>query len=167
MGRIWHKDGREWRALPIPFSEVTNLSVVRFGSGSESGVALIVRDGVSARVNGRPVPGGLRVLEHRDELLLGQERLFYSAESTPLVVAFHNAAGNRAPTCPLCRGPIRDGQQAVQCPGCARWFHQIAATSDAPGKPCWTYAETCRFCNHPTALSGEPAWHPGLEEMHE
>jgi hypothetical protein len=167
MGRIWRKDGREWRSLSLPFNALENLSVVRFGSGSEVGVALVAREGVLVRVNGRPVLGGLRVLEHRDELLLGQERLFYSAESTPLVVAFHNAAGGRSPTCPLCRGPIRDGEQAVQCPGCARWFHQIAATTDAPGKPCWTYAETCRFCQHPTALSGEPTWHPGLEEMHE
>ena len=70
----------------------------------------------------------------------------------------------RSPTCPLCRGPVRDGDRAVQCPGCGRWFHQTDAAEGKPAKPCWTYAPTCRFCNHPTALGGEHGWRPEMEE---
>ena len=144
--------------------DVDGLRFLRFGAANERGVALLLPPGVAARVNGRPVLGGLRVLEHKDEVTFGRSRLFYSAESTPLVVVFRREDGSRSPTCPLCRGPVRDGDQAVQCPGCGRWFHQADATEDRPAKPCWTYAPTCRFCNHPTALGGEAGWRPEREE---
>ncbi len=115
MGRIWRKDGREWRALPLPFNALANLSVTAFGAGSESGVALVVRDGVSARRQRAAGSWrGCACWNTATNCSSGKNRLFYSAESTPLVVAFHNAAGSQTPTCPLCRGPIRDGQQAVQ-----------------------------------------------------
>jgi hypothetical protein len=109
------------------------------------------------------VLGGLRVLEHKDEILVGSARLFFSAESAPVVVAFHLEAGAKAPTCPVCRGPLKDGDQAVRCPGCSRWYHQLDAVEGRPAKHCWTYAETC-LCQHPRTLSGELLWRPELEE---
>ena len=163
MSSVWRQAGGEWQPLTIPEAreeaalEVDGLRFLRFGAGNERGAALLLPPGVAARVNGCPVLGGLRVLEHKDEVTFGRSRVFYSAESTPLVVVFCREDGSRSPTCPLCRGPVRDGDRAVQCPGCGRWFHQA-------DKPCWTYAPTCRFCNHPTALGGGAGWRPELEE---
>jgi len=127
------------------------------------GAVLLARDGVWVRVNGEPVLGGMRILEHKDEVLVEEIRLVFSQESTPVLVNFTATAGQRLPTCPICRGPIRDGMQAVQCPGCGRWFHQLTAEGQ-PAKPCWTYAATCRFCQHPTAFTAESAWRPDREE---
>ena len=173
MSSVWREAGGEWKPLTIPEAQrapglqVDGLRFLRFGGGNERGTALLLPPGFAARVNGRPVLGGMRVLEHRDEVTFGRSRLFYSAESTPVVVVFRRAEGVRSPTCPLCRGPVRDGDQAVRCPGCGRWFHQADAADGKPAKPCWTYAPTCRFCNHPTALGGEAGWRPEREDGHE
>ncbi|HKI32431.1 MAG TPA: hypothetical protein VKA46_11225 [Gemmataceae bacterium] len=174
MSSVWREVGGVWQPLTIPEGllsqaaavEVVGLRFLRFGTGNDRGAALLLPPGVAARVNGRPVLAGLRVLEHKDEVIFGRSRLFYSAESTPIVVVFCREEGVRSPTCPLCRGPVRDGDQAVQCPGCGRWFHQTDAAEGKPAKPCWTYAPTCRFCNHPTALGGEAGWRPEMEEGH-
>jgi hypothetical protein len=170
MSSVWRQVGGGWEPVPVPESApldgrafgVEGVHLVRFGRGSDRGTALLARG--APRVNGQPVLGGLRVLEHADEVILGRVRFFFSAESTPVVVVFRRDGDARSPTCPLCRGPIRDGEQAVQCPGCSRWFHQTVPEGDRAGKPCWTYAPSCRFCNHPTSLSGEPAWRPEAEE---
>ena len=126
------------------------------------GAVLLARDGAWVRVNGEPVLGGMRLLEHKDEVLVEDMRLVFSQESAPVVVSFA-ATGLRTPTCPICRGPIREGMQAVQCPGCGRWFHQLGGEGQ-PAKPCWTYATTCRFCGHPTSFASEAAWRPDREE---
>jgi hypothetical protein len=125
------------------------------------GAVLLARDGAWVRVNGEPVLGGMRILEHKDEVLVEDVRLVFSQETVPVVVRFAAAAGQRLPTCPICRGPIRDGMQAVQCPGCGRWFHQLG---QPVAKPCWTYAPTCRFCQHPTSVAAGAAWRPDREE---
>ncbi|HEX5269190.1 MAG TPA: hypothetical protein VFW33_01820 [Gemmataceae bacterium] len=167
MSSVWREVGSEWVAVAIPEADgapavaVAGARFLRFGAGADRRTALVLPAGIAARVNGRPVLGGLRVLEHKDEVLFGRSRLVYSAESTPLAVVFRRADGARSPTCPLCRGPLRDGDRAVQCPGCGRWFHQ----GDA--KACWTYAPTCRFCNHPTALDGDAGWRPDREDADE
>jgi hypothetical protein len=106
------------------------------------------------------------VLEHRDEVLVGRRRFYFSNESTPAVVIFRVQPGVRPVTCPVCRGPIKDGEQAVQCPGCGRWFHQLEPAEGKPARRCWTFAAGCRICSHPTALTGEPAWRPEKEEAH-
>jgi hypothetical protein len=147
------------------------MRLCRFGREAERGVALLAAADVRIWVNGLPVLGGLRVLEHKDEILLGCDRFYYSAETTPVVAAFRSQAGVRVPSCPICRGPIKDGDTAVQCPGCGRWFHQAenSPVAQVPGSPvgaktCWTYGPSCRFCGHPTALTGEAAWRPEMEE---
>jgi hypothetical protein len=134
---------------------VPGIGVMGLRSG---GAALLVRPGIRVRVNGELVLGGLRVLEHKDEVLAGWVRLCFSGETAPILVSFAPADKQRTAVCPICRGPIREGMQAVQCPGCGRWFHQLDA------KPCWTYAPTCRFCNHPTSFAAEAGWRPDREE---
>ena len=166
MSRLWRESaGAGWQSLPLGGDGLgANVRVVSFGRGAEGGAGLLVRPGVTVRVNGHPVPGGFRVLEHRDEILIGSLRVFYSAESIPESTVFRLGAEARRPTCPLCRGPVQDGDQAVQCPGCGRWFHQREGSEEQRAKTCWTYSPTCRFCDHPTALSGEPVWRPEREE---
>src|SRR5271166_4443417 len=108
MSSVWREVARDdWQSLPIPGAsgvEVGGMRFVCFGAGNERGAALVLPAGATARVNGRPVLGGLRVLEHKDEVIFGRSRLFFSAESTPIVVVFRREDGARSPTCPLCRG---------------------------------------------------------------
>lgn len=122
------------------------------------GAVLLARPGVWVRVNGEPVLGGMRILEHKDEVLAGDRRLVFSQEGNPVIRPYTPSAGARLPTCPVCRGPVREAALAVQCPGCGRWFHQEGE------KICWSYAPNCRFCNHPTAFDDSAAWRPDREE---
>jgi len=146
----WHLSGGQ----PVAGADFVTLR--------EGGAALLVWAEVRARVNGEPILGGLRLLDHRDEVLLGAARLIYSAQSAPAVTTFTLVGDQRPPICPVCRGQVRPGMQAVRCPGCGRWFHQLEANGEQPARPCWTYAPTCRFCNHPTTLEGS-AWRPDQE----
>jgi hypothetical protein len=174
MSILWHEaDGNHWESLSVaedsPLEGDTlgapGIRLLRFGSGPDRGVALMARSGVSVLVNGLPFAGGMRLLEHKDEVVVGRRRFFYSSESVPVVAIFSAAPGARATTCPICRGVIKDGMQAVRCPACTRWFHQIEAVGDQPARRCWSFAPTCRICSHPTALNGGPVWRPEAEEQ--
>lgn len=173
MSCLWRElPDRTWQAVTLPCSrpltgaDLGAAGVQLLALAGERGGALLVRPGVWVRVNGQPVLGGLCVLGHKDEILLAEMRLIFSVETTPVVVAYRLADGERPPVCPICRGPIRDGMQAVQCPGCGRWFHQLEAAEGRPAKGCWTYAPACRFCSHPTAFGEEVAWRPDREEAY-
>jgi hypothetical protein len=170
MPSLWREiAGAGWQACPI--ADGSNDSPAGGGirfltlGAADKGVGLLVGPGVRVRVNGQPVVGGFRVLDHRDEILVDRTRYYFSAESTPVRVTFQAQAGARLPTCPVCRGPIKEGDEVVRCPGCTRWYHQLDATENRRAKPCWTYAATCRFCGHPTPLTGEFAWRPELENV--
>jgi hypothetical protein len=164
MSSLWHETApRQWTARTIPASGP--LGGAELGVGGiavmnlpRQGAVLFVEAGVWARVNGDPVPGGMRLLQHTDELLIEGARLVFSQQSAPIVVPFVPVEGQRLPTCPICRGPIRAGMEAVQCPGCGRWCHQQGA------KTCWTYATTCRFCQHPTSFDAGDTWRPDQED---
>jgi hypothetical protein len=174
MSCVWQEVAEGWRPIPLPAGKVlrgADLGLDGFAlypvvQGAERGALLMAAPGSWVRVNGQPILGGARVLDHKDEILVTGGRLFFSLETTPTVVPFRIPEGTRAPTCPICRGPIKDGMAAVQCPGCARWFHQMEAAEGRPAKPCWTYAPTCRFCSHPTPFAAEAAWRPDKEEAH-
>src|SRR5262249_50821649 len=113
-------DGWESISLDALTQDVPDVRLVRFGAGAEAGFGLLARTGAHVRVTGLPIAGGLHVLRHRDEVLLGRQRFWFSAESTPVVTTFQLREGERRPTCPVCRGPVKDGEQAVRCPGCDR-----------------------------------------------
>jgi len=140
--------------------------VMRQGSGSETLAVLLARADAAVRVNGQPLVGGMRVLSHRDEILVGARRFYFSAESTPVRAPFQLEGTSRRPVCPVCRGPLKDGDLAVACPGCGRWHHQADAVEGQRTRACWTYATECRFCKHPTAMTGQPTWTPEQEEAH-
>jgi len=117
-------------------------------SGGEAGAVLIAEPGMRLYVNGRPLPGGLRVLQDRDEIRVGQERCYYRASEALTVEPY---AGEAA-TCPRCSGALRPGTAAVRC-RCGAWFHQAADLA------CFTYGATCPLCGGATQLEAEP-WDP-------
>jgi hypothetical protein len=173
MSTLWHlADETHWESLFVAEDEpldgetvgAPGIRLLRLGSGTDRGVALMAQSGVGVLVNGLPAAGGLRLLEHKDEVVVGRHRFYYSSESAPVLAVFRVEAAARTTTCPVCRGVIKDGTQAVRCPGCTRWFHQIEPIDGQPARRCWTFAPTCRICNHPTPLTGEPGWRPEMEE---
>ena len=154
-----HSDGC-WDKLALPeetpFVRKT-WQVLPFVDGGRRAYALMTNPGSGGRVNGRFLLP-LEILSHRDEILLGGERLVFSAISSPETREFQLRVGDRRPRCAVCRCDIEDGQLCVECPGCGRLFHELEE------KHCFTFQERCRFCDHPTALTGDQAWHPELEE---
>jgi len=115
--------------------------------------ALVASWNSDIRVNGRAVLAGLCVLADRDEIRTGGGvQYFFSTETLATVVAFPGA--DRPLFCGRCRQQIDVGSPAVCCPGCGVWYNQ---SSDLP---CWTYADQCTFCGHPSALDSGFAWSP-------
>jgi len=104
-----------------------------------------------ARVNGRPVIGGLKVLHGRCAVRVGGMDFVYCDEDPVRVETF--VPGEDPTFCPRCSGLV-EGGDAVRC-RCGTWYHQSAE------KPCFTYGETCVICNCRTALD-EEAWTPEL-----
>lgn len=139
-------------------------SLVCITDRGERHVALLLLGDVPAFVNGEPLAGRFRVLQHKDEILLAGVRYYFSAQSQPVVTVFTPSAGQRNPRCPICRMAIEPGDQVLQCPGCGRLFHEIAAEGDRPEKKCATYDKHCKFCGNPTALDGENFWTPDEED---
>jgi hypothetical protein len=177
VSTFWYQTNRHWERLQLdgqagfPGDAIgaPQLTLVPFHDSGRRQLALLGQNDSSIRVNGQPVPG-LRVLEHRDEILVGRLRFYYSAESTPDVVIFQLEPGAKRPECPVCRMKIEDGQHVVRCPGCGRFYHQYeqtAAGGTTHEKHCWTYRPVCAFDGHPTSLSGDPAWRPDSDEEHE
>jgi hypothetical protein len=163
----WEVPGQGWKQAPVTGGAVPEgcpAADIAFAPNPEGSAVLLTR--APAWVNGQPVLGGVKALEHQDEILVGQALLYFSAEATPTPVVFRPEPGQCGPRCPLCRDLLNDGDQAVRCPRCGHWYHQIDPTDGRPGRPCWTTRETCWFCRHPTALSGEPGWRPEQEESH-
>jgi hypothetical protein len=110
----------------------------------------------SIRVNGTPLTGGIRVLDHQDEIHIGEEApVYFSADRPARVVPF--PGGERPIRCPRCRQEIRPGDLAVQCGRCGIWHHECEEYR------CWTYpqAETCAACRvQPNTLDEGPSWFP-------
>ena len=172
MSSIWYQsdDSAAWHAIEmngqaIDLADTLQLSMRIVPLADRDGqhdVVLLVADHRSVWVNGRPVPGGIKVLSHRDELLAGGQTLYFSDESLPVVHEFALAAGQRRPRCAVDRMPIEDGQSVVTCPRCGRVFHQAPADAPADAKACWTYRAQC-LCGHPTAMDSGAVWRPEKE----
>ena len=140
-----------------------DFQIVPFRDGRRPGFALITKAAATVLVNGTPVAGNLRRLRHKDELLTGSQRMFFSAETQPSIETYEPAETSRPIRCPVCRGELRPGDSIVRCPGCQRAYHQAADVGEATAKCCWTYAAECRFCQHATSMSGRPSWRPEEE----
>lgn len=179
VATLWRRrigdDGVTWTAHAIDAGGLSNVSgelgassivLATFGSGGDAVAAIFSPTETAIWVNGETVLGGMKVLAHRDEILVGGELYCYSAQSRPAVAAFALAEGERRPRCGVCRMAIEDGQATVACPQCARVFHQLEAAGEQAAKLCWTYRPAC-LCGHPTGLGEEDAWRPDQEECDE
>jgi hypothetical protein len=129
----------DWQALLHPWQEA---------AGSAS-YLLLVKPGVEVRLNGRQ-PLSLSLLHDRDEIAVGNAKVYFTTESLPTVGPFPGSAETLF--CARCKSALAAGALAVQCPGCHLWYH---AYDD---RPCWTYHTHC-VCGHPT--HGDFVWRPG------
>lgn len=105
------------------------------------------------QVNGRPVVVGARVLADRDGIAPGTgSTLWFCAERRAEIVEYVGEPAN----CIRCKLPLERGTPAVRCPaaGCGFWHHESSES------PCWTYAEGCAACGHPTDLNAGYQWSP-------
>jgi hypothetical protein len=107
---------------------------------------LLVESEAKVHVNGLPVAANIQVLGDRDEILVNQERLYFSTE-VPATAGKYSGTTLR---CPRCKLEINDGDQVVRCPGCKSVHH----------KDCWSYAPTCSLCPAPTPLDAGYQWTP-------
>jgi hypothetical protein len=176
MSSLWQKQGESalsgsrWKQIPLGASVLRvpvgsgEILITRTGGGTEIATALLASSGPRLAVNGLPVLGRLKVLEHRDEITADGALFVFSEESLPEVFDFRPEPDGRALRCSLCRGAIEEGMAVVRCPRCGRLFHQSNGGSEGRQRHCWTYSERCRHCGHPTALSEESLWSPENEE---
>ena len=178
MAHLWVRDAGSWGAHKLvaehidlasfappalatssPAHQAANppasgsVCLVQTTAGASRVWVLIAPPNSYVRVNGRTPCAGLCALADRDEIRIGDGRQYYfSTESLAVVEPF---PGSERPTfCGRCRQQIEPGAVAVRCPACKVWYNQ------SPEFPCWTYAKTCAFCNHPTALDSGFAWAP-------
>lgn len=125
-----------------------------------AGWTLICPPGAPVRVNGTPVPLGVRTLADRDAISIagpeGRRTVFLSLERAAELIAFPGE--DHETHCIRCKLPLAPGTPAVRCPGrdCGFWHHQSAE------QPCWTYTEGCANCGHPTAFDAGLQWTPDL-----
>src|SRR5262245_43663259 len=97
MSSLWQRqDGAapadsRWKRIPLgssPFriSDLrSEIFIARFGESTEIATALLASPRSRLVVNGLAVLGGLRVLDHRDEITADGERFVFSGESLPEV----------------------------------------------------------------------------------
>jgi hypothetical protein len=173
MAHLWFRDADAvWSAMPLngyavevsvypprPLAEGVRLvedvwaAVMRARAGDTPVWVLLAAGGGDIRVNGFPAVAGVRVLQDRDEIRAGLlDPIFFSTETLARVEEF--PGHERTVYCGRCRQAMEIGQKAVCCPQCGIWYHQ---TEDLP---CWTYAPTCGFCPHATALDAGYGWVP-------
>jgi hypothetical protein len=128
--------------------------LIRGDAGGSRVWALVVSKDSDIRVNGRAVLAGLCVLADRDEIRTNDKIQYFSTETPATVEEFPSS--DRPVFCGRCRQQIDAGSPAVRCPGpgCGVWYNQ------STDLPCWTYADKCTFCGHPTALDSSFSWTP-------
>jgi hypothetical protein len=119
----------------------------------------VVSKGGGLEVNGVPLPSGIRVLRDRDAVRFDSEQLaFFSAETAPQIEPF---PGNEPVSCARCYSLIQPGDNAVCCPLCNVWHHQISGAEGEQHWECWTHHATCGQCQRqPTDSQAGPTWTP-------
>lgn len=144
------------RLLPRTPGDSPDADVVlaRQDEGGVPGWLLLAPASIGVRINGQPLPLGVRALRDKDEIRLpGAPAIYFSTEELTVVEPF---PGAHPVDCPRCSKPIEPGTPAVRCPCCQIWYHQQS------GRSCFTYAEACTTCGSETRLSEEFQWTPEL-----
>lgn len=135
--------------------EESASAVVLLGAGRAEPAARVLLAGPHAEVwvNGMPLLAGIHVLADRDEIRVGGTgTVFFSTESLPVIEKF--PGGDRRIVCPRCKLEIEAGTDAVRCPGCSVWHHQLA------DRACFTYDEKCAACGNKSDLNAGYQWIP-------
>jgi molybdopterin/thiamine biosynthesis adenylyltransferase len=153
MAHLWVRDEDGWGAqrlsdagidLAGPLTRQANASehpatpahaarLIRTYVASAQTWALVASPSSTLRVNGRTPPAGLCVLDDRDEIRCGAEKLYFSTETLASVEPFPGS--DRPVFCGRCRQLIEPDSPSVRCPSCGVWYNQSVDL------PCWTYAE--------------------------
>jgi len=141
-------DGRPVRAPATRGCRAASALLLR-GQGDTEAWLLVGPE--TSRVNGLPLLAGIRILQDRDELLLGGRRAFFSGERLAVVEPFPGA--DRPIFCPRCKQVLQPHSPAVQCPQCRVWHHSGELQ-------CWAYTNRCALCDQPTDLSAGFRWTP-------
>lgn len=156
MPTLWFNDARDGRKAVVvemaPYWIHPGVGLAPAPAVGGGIWALVAAPGTRVRVNGLPLPGGLRVLDDRDEIRVGANAPLWFTELHPARVT--GLPGAVTTPCARCLTSIEPGSPAVSCPRCGLWYH---GTSE---RPCWSYAPQCGGCGHATCGGAESVWSP-------
>jgi hypothetical protein len=167
MAHLWIEETNEWAVAPLDgdrfaltarkdkpvkrVKSVADILLMHARKLRDEGWLLLTAADRNVRVNGARVLG-LHRLRDRDEIRVPRGgRFFFTTERLAQIEPFPGA--DREILCPRCKKPIEKGEPAVRCPTCDLWHHQ-GETS------CWTFADRCAGCDHPTELPATFRWSP-------
>ena len=150
---LWNRESGDW----VPEKHDENFSLGSAKLHKFQSLAgekwCLVSTGSDTRINGEELTLGIRVLEHRDDIRIGDRWFIVSTESLPAV----EPAPTDDFTCGRCRNAIKAQTPMVICPGCKTACHQ------SEERMCFTYAATCPHCEQSTDLNGEFRFQPAKE----
>ena len=128
--------------------------------GSLAAWVLLAPCDAGVLVNGAPFENGIRHLTDRDAIRLrGQRSRYFSTECLATVTKFPDLENV---FCPRCKLQISPGTDAVCCPQCQVWFHELEYHQlEREARLCWSYSEKCSLCDQSTDIDGaEFRWTP-------
>jgi hypothetical protein len=157
MAHLWVQHENKWAVLPltshcydvaaVPPRSTVDWAEDRAEGWKDSPVLLLQSghewvllsvSGARVRVNGLPLMANISVLAGGDEIVLSDNRMFFSTE----VLAKIAPHAGKVVRCPRCKLELKEGQSAVRCPACQAAHHEA----------CWSYGSTCSICPAPTPL---------------
>jgi len=127
-------------------------TVDEWGDEADRIWTVLVGEHTDLHLNGEPLPVGVAVLTHRDELRCeGSPPVYFSTETQAEVVPYSRSD---EPRCPRCAQSIQQSEDCVRCPSCGVLHHQ------RDDRACWTHVGNCALCDQPTDLDGSLQWSP-------
>jgi len=131
-------------------SETAVAHLMPLGDHRTGHAALVSTPGAPLRVNGYP-PLPVAILEDRDRICVGSERLVFAAYGAAEDEVFVAGAGETR--CACCRVPLATGVHIVRCPACSAPYHtgevdEKTYTGKEPPPNCADYEAVCYGCQH-------------------
>jgi hypothetical protein len=123
-------------------------------AGANQYVVMGTSDEATLAVNGYLIPT-LRVLRHKDEILVENARYYFSAESPVEVREWSEAAPGEAVLCARCHARLRGGDLVAACPSCGAVCHESEDLA------CLSYEPECPRCGAAISMdSAKFSWTP-------
>jgi len=163
---LWRLSDGEWKQVPIGseglslrLGEDERLELVDGVAEGALALVLPVEEGGAARaslvtlsrsaailVNAyRPL--GVQILDERDEIILGDELLYFGARSPARVTRFEQTdSGAR---CARCKRVLHAGDAVTRCPACGAFHHAGSPAGEAEELSCWNHDARCGACARP------------------